>query len=106
MIYNITKNINGIGKLATYDLTSSICKYYNINIDKVYIIGSRPKRAIKLLDIKPTKIKIGNIFIKFVEIHDIINSFENKLYNIPINIKHCNNGDTIETFICQWQKQY
>jgi hypothetical protein len=104
MIYNITKNINGVGVLSTYDLSSGICKYYNIKIDKVYIIGNGPKRAIKILGINPQRLKIGDISINFININDIINAFEHKLYDIPTYIKLCDNGDTIESFICNWQK--
>ena len=35
-VYNICKNIDGIGMLATYDITSAICRHYKVNIDKVY----------------------------------------------------------------------
>ena len=37
-VYNICKNIDGIGMLAIYDITSAICRHNKVNIDKVYII--------------------------------------------------------------------
>ena len=51
-VYNICDQIEGIGMLTIYDITSAICRYNKINIEKVYIIGKGPKRAIRLLDIK------------------------------------------------------
>ena len=34
-IYNLCENIKGLGILTTYDITSAICRHYNINIDKI-----------------------------------------------------------------------
>ena len=51
-IYNICDNVKGVGMLTIYDIKSTICRYYKINIDKVYIIGNGPKRAVT-----PTKKK-------------------------------------------------
>ena len=51
-----------IGNLTIYDIASDISRYYGNIIEKVYIIGSGPKRAIKLLDIKKhfDKVLYGN----------------------------------------------
>jgi hypothetical protein len=104
-IYNICEKHKGIGLLTIYDITSAICRYYKINIDKVYIIGNGPKRSVKLLNINTKFNKINNkIKIKFVEIHEIINSFDKNNYELDDKIRHCKNGDEIETFICNWQK--
>lgn len=89
-IYNICKEINGLGKLVIYDITEAICRYHNINIDKVYIIGSGPNRAIKLCN----KLKI-----KYVTIDDVINELSKR--NIILNEK---NGDVLESYLCNWQK--
>lgn len=51
-VYNICDKVEGIGMLTIYDITSVICRYNKINIEKIYIIGNGPKRAIRLLDIK------------------------------------------------------
>jgi hypothetical protein len=37
-IYNICVDVKGVGILSIYDITSAICRYYKININKVYII--------------------------------------------------------------------
>jgi hypothetical protein len=103
-IYNLTKTIYGIGLLCVYDMTSAICRYNNININKIYIIGNGPKKAIKLLNIKYKLQKINkDITLKYVEINEVINEF--KLNNIKININNIINGDEFESFLCNWQKQ-
>ena len=51
-IYTTYKIHQKIGLLIIYDLSIAICYFHNIIIDKVYIIGNGPKRAIKLLNIK------------------------------------------------------
>jgi hypothetical protein len=104
-IYNICKNVNGVGMLTIYDIASAICRYYKINIDKVYIIGNGPKRAIKLLNIKTKTHKIKNtINVSYVEITDVITAFNNNGYELDENIKNSKNGDILETYICNWQK--
>ena len=104
-IYSICKNIKGLGLLAIYDITSAICRFYKINIDKVYIIGNGPKRAIKLLNLKTKTHKINeNIKIKYVAICDIVNAFDKKNYKLSKDLRDNKNGDIFETFICKWQK--
>jgi len=48
-VKDICDRVKGIGPLSRYDITSAICRYNNINIDKVYIVGGGPKRAITFL---------------------------------------------------------
>jgi hypothetical protein len=104
-IYNICYNVKGLGILTIYDITSAICRYYNIIIDKVYIIGNGPKRAIKLLNIKIKKLKINDkINLNFVDIIDVINAFNINNYVLDENIRNSKNGDILETYICNWQK--
>jgi phage regulator Rha-like protein len=103
-IYNMCKNINGIGKLTIYDITSCICRYHKININKVYIIGSGPKRAIKLLNLKTKIDKIDNITLDYIEIDDVKNAFEKNNLKLDDHIKNTNDGDIIESYICNWQK--
>ena len=104
-IYNICDNVKGVGMLTIYDITSAICRYYKINIDKVYIIGNGPKRAIKLLNIKIKKHKINDIInLHFVDIMDVINAFDINNYELHENIRNSKNGDILETYICNWQK--
>ena len=104
-IYNICNNVKGVGMLANYDITSAICRYYNINIDKVYIIGNGPKRAVKLLNIKIKKHKINDkINLNFVDTMDVINAFDIFNYELNENIRNSKNGDIFETYICNWQK--
>jgi len=73
--------------LTIYDITSAICRYNKINIEKIYIIGKGPKRAIRLLDVKAKSQKIENITLKYVEIPEILKAFQEKKYEINLQIK-------------------
>ena len=104
-IYGICNKVKGLGMLTIYDITSAICRYYKINIDKVYIIGKGPKRATKILKIKTKTCKINDkIKIKFIDIQDILCAFDSNGYEINENIRNSKNGDIFETYICNWQK--
>jgi len=104
-IYNICENVVGIGMLIIYDISSAICRYYKINIDKVYIIGGGPKRAIKLLNITTKTHKLNDkIKIKYVDISNVIDAFDKNGYELDEDIRNNKNGDIFESFICNWQK--
>ena len=104
-IYNICDNVKGVGMLTIYDITSAICRYYTINIDKVYIIGNGPKKALKKLNIITKTHKINDkIRLNFVELIDVINAFDINNYELDENIRNTKNGDIMETYICNWQK--
>jgi len=103
-IYKMCDNVQGIGMLTIYDITSAICRYNKINIDKIYIIGKGPIRAIHLLVVKAKTQKIQNISLKYVEIYQILEAFREKNYEINLQIIHSNNGDDFESYICNWQK--
>ena len=103
-VYDICDKVEGIGMLTIYDITSAICRYNKINIDKIYIIGKGPKRAIRLLQVKPKTHKIQHITLQYVEIPEILKAFAEKKIEINVNIKNSNNGDDFETYICNWQK--
>ena len=103
-VYNICDKVEGIGMLTIYDITSAICRYNKINIEKIYIIGKGPKRAIRLLDVKAKSQKIENITLKYVEIPEILKAFQEKNYEINLQIKNSNNGDDFESYICNWLK--
>jgi hypothetical protein len=91
--------------LSVYDITSAICRYYKIIIDKVYIIGGGPKRAILLLQLKTKKHKItDSIKLNYVNINDVICAFDTNHYELSENIRNTTNGDTIETYLCKWQR--
>ena len=106
MIYDICKNINQIGPLMVYDISSALCRHYGIIIDKVYIIGSGPTKAIKLLNIKPKLHKINkNMKVHhYVTIDELIMAFDNSIYELNETMRNNRNGDDWETFICNWQK--
>jgi hypothetical protein len=105
-IYNICESVNGLGILTIYDISSSICRFYEINIDKVYIIGDGPKRTAKLLNIKTKKHRINDkININYVDIPDVIIAFNSKGYELEAKYRNTTNGDELETYMCNWQKK-
>ena len=91
--------------LAIYDITSAICRHYKVNIDKVYIIGKGPKRAIKLLNVKTKVHKINeDIKIRYANITDIITAFDSNGFVLSEQVRNSQNGDILESYICNWQK--
>lgn len=106
LIVNFDK-INGLGRLTAYDISAAICKYYDIEITKVYIIGPGPRRAAKLLKLKLKSQKIfspeKNIILRYVDIKDVIKAFDENGYKFPSNLRNTTNGDLVESFICKWQ---
>ena len=103
-VYAICHPVEGIGMLTVYDITSAICRYNTIYIERVYIIGNGPKRAIRLLEIKAKTQKLQEITMKYVEIPEIVQAFRAKSYEIDAQIQQSQNGDDFETYICNWQK--
>ena len=43
--------VKGIGKLATYDTAAAISRHFGVAYDRVYIIGSGPRRAVEQLGV-------------------------------------------------------
>ena len=104
-INSICKDIKGLGPLTIYDLSAAICRFYKINIDRVYIVGNGPKRAMKLLGLKTETHKINDkIKMKYVNISDIIEAFDKKSYKLDESLRDKTDGDIFETYICNWQK--
>jgi hypothetical protein len=96
--------VKGIGLLTVYDIVSAICFNHGVSIDKVYIIGGGPKRAVQLLNIKTKTQRIGIFRLKYVSIHDVIDAFTVSDYVMDPDMKAEVNGDSFETYICNWQK--
>jgi hypothetical protein len=97
------KNFNNtIGKLQSYDIAAALCRYHNINIEYIYLAGGGPLEAIKKLKINKKKDIITGL--EYVNIEDIKQAFKNSKYKdkLPTTLS----GDTWETFLCQWQKQF
>jgi hypothetical protein len=104
-IYKVCNGIKGIGLLTMYDITSAICRYHQIHIDRVYIIGKGPKRAITLLHMKTKMHRIDNtVSIHYVDIQDVMHAFDSKSYVVDETIRNNKNGDVLETYLCHWQK--
>ena len=66
---SIFKTINGLGMLATIDVTEAICKNHNIYIDMIFIICSGPKNTLKMMNkehlIKHHIVNHLNFYYKF-----------------------------------------
>ena len=104
IVYNICEKVKGVGMLTVYDIVAAICRFNNINVERVYIIGRGPVRAARLLNIKLKTHKIEKIALKYIEISEIIEAFDKQKLEIDNQIKYSNNGDEFETYICNWQK--
>ncbi len=92
-VQNLNNTHGSIGSLTIYDIASDIFRYHGNMIDKVYIVGGGPKRAVKLLELK-THIN-SVIGLKYVTIDDVVCKF---------NLNKIDDGDLLETFLCIWQK--
>lgn len=105
-VYNICYNVAGVGDLTIYDIAAAICLYNNIIIQKIYIIGNGPKRAISfsLLNIKTKTQKIDGVSLRYVEIPEVLKAFNEKNYEVDPYIKNSHNGDHWESYLCNWQK--
>jgi hypothetical protein len=100
----ICDDVKGVGLLTMYDIVSAICFNHNIAIDRVYITGGGPKRAIRLLNMKARVHKIGKYRLNYVSPNDVIDAFAKCGYKLDNNMKTEINGDVFETYICEWQK--
>ena len=104
-VNNKFKNVKGVGLLTVYDITAALCRYYNINISKIYIIGNGPKRAVNILNLKVKSDKISsNLTLKYVEINEVKKSFNKMNYKLEKALKYEKNGDVFESYLCNWQK--
>ena len=91
-IERVIGSINGIGKLATYDTASAICKRFNIPINKVYIVGGGPRRAVTLLNIQVHMDE--TLKLKYANREDVL-----RVFGIPDM-----SNDDLESNLCNWQK--
>ncbi|MDA9846989.1 hypothetical protein N9C10_03585 [Flavobacteriaceae bacterium] len=92
-IYGIFKNVKGLGKLSTYDVSSSICRKFKIPINNVYIIGGGPKRAINILNIE--KHYDYKLKIYYAKRDDVLKEHGNESMT----------NDELESSLCNWQKE-
>jgi hypothetical protein len=103
-ISNLCNPIAGLGMLTIYDITAAICRHNKIVMDKVFIIGNGPKRAVKLLGLHVKIHILEKARLKYVEIEEIISAFDTHGYTMDEHMRKMRCGDTFETFICNWQK--
>ena len=90
---NIPRRKGSIGNLTLYDIASDIVRHNGGQIHKVYIIGSGPKRAIKILGINKRLDPVTRLH--FVSCEDVVRACK---------LEPTTDGDLLETYICQWQK--
>ena len=103
-VYSICRPIKGLGPLTMYDITAEICRYHRIHIERVYIIGGGPRRAVKLLGITTKTHNIGGLRLKYADITEVIRGFDVNGYELDASIRKSMNGDLLESYICNWQK--
>ena len=96
-LYTKHKQTGDIGKLTIYDLTSGLCKHHKIPIDKVFIIGKGPQRAVKILKLKTKQVEFNGIKLNYVDINEV---------NAVLDVSETKttDGDSVESFLCKWQK--
>lgn len=97
-IHRRCQRYRGLGILTVYDVTSAICKFHGIPIDRVYIIGGGPKRGVQLLNLPLKMQKIDTIYLEYVDTKDVLDAFEKKSIHLDIH------GDALESYLCNWQK--
>ena len=90
---NVHRRKGSIGNLTMYDIASDIVRHSGGQINKVYIVGSGPKRAVKILGIKKQLDPVTRLH--FVSCEDVVRA---------CNLEPTTDGDLLETYICQWQK--
>ena len=97
-------NKYGIGKLTVYDLAAAICRHHSIQIPHVYIIGSGPKRAVKLLGLETSIQHIGDVSLHYVELSAVLNALRASSLATGDISSVAGDADTMETYLCNWQK--
>jgi hypothetical protein len=103
-ISSICDSTKGLGTLAIYDVTAAICRSNNIPIENIFLIGNGPKQAIERLGLQPNEIKIGKRYLNYVSVTDVKDAFQKKNISLKQSLVDCMDGDTFETYLCQWQK--
>ena len=93
--------IHGLGELVIYDVTSALCRHYQVHIERVYIIGDGPLQAIKLLGLKMKKHE--SLSINYVNIQDVVHAFDAKGFRLEDDIRTTQDGDKVESHLCVWQ---
>ena len=104
VLSSITKHsqkFSGIGPLSIYDISSGISRWNAIPINRVYIVGDGPKNAAKLLNLRLKRLQIDSRVFHYAEQKDVIEALQKR--NVEISADKMD-GDSLETFLCKWQK--
>ena len=95
-IHEICSKVRGIGMLCTYDICAALCRLHGVHIDRVYIIGGGPRRAVQLLNLKlHVHVLNESIKLQYVHLCDVNESLGEQFTD----------GDSAETHLCRWQKK-
>jgi len=97
-IYQLFEKKRGLGMSVIYDIVVAICRFHKIVINKVYIVGNGPKRAIKILRLKTKVHKIGIVKLNFVELVDVVRAFA----LIGIELSEQDVGG-VQSYLYNWQ---
>ena len=109
---------SGIGPLLTYDIIAAIWKFYELKFDKIPIIkkknndeGYGPYQAIVFLCLKDKLVFAANLgkkyellTLEFDVMLDAIKNNEDLTLKKMIRFIDERDGDSCETFLCQWNK--
>jgi hypothetical protein len=90
-----------VGPLFKYDVTTQLCRYYGIIIDKVYIVGSGPKKNAFRLNLTLKTNPITDL--SYAEASEVINKlgvgYIDKAFG-TLSDKFI--GDDLETILCAY----
>ena len=107
-IYDRATAVKGVGLLTVYDMVAALCRKHGVVIQRVYIVGGGPKRAVGLLGLRPKTqvLRTGTepVRLKYIDIECLHRALERGTYPYDDFILRVKNGDELETYICNWQK--
>lgn len=90
------------GPLFIYDVTTQLCRYYSIPIDKVYIVGSGPRINCNKLNL--TLKYNPDISLQYVVVQELIDKLSidyiNKVFG---ELSNDFIGDDLETILCGYK---
>lgn len=101
-------NMNGINGLTHYDITSTLARYHNIQINRVYYIKAKgPYKILERLNLINTCTLYDTNRLPYILVENVLDSLsnimnitKNDIENNIGNINHNLIGDDIETYIC------
>lgn len=98
-----TEKYCGVGQLACYDITNSICEHLDIPIPYVCLCGYGPRKAIQKLRMTYRTKTLGIYEIRFVDLMDVCKVLDRKGidYRKAGITPTMKNADPMESFLCR-----